>query len=443
MATPDQELIKIIQTKQTFADLAYKEYRSSKYGMTFCCPTNFNNHTNVNEICDWEANSKTLYNESTYTFTTFNLATYQSSGGTVDSWVQFEPTIYSTRRLQNPDIITGTAPSNGFTNYPIVVLSAVYGTTIDAYPDTVRLYAFVMRDVDGLPEIDNPAWLNIINRRDNDNNSPAFFGTGDGSGQWDTPLRRQGGPHELNQWWKFRWIEVSGGGIAPQGLTNPAITLRQNTNSVGEKNGAKPGDYVWLVFSLDGTFNYTKSDGTTNFITISETGSDANSRFNYGYNGSSNVATDNAAFLTGAGGGMGFYLLGSNGGQGGTPQSTPLAAEIRGFTKYANTSIDDTVTDSEYKICNDDSELLFITVKDKNAAAVKDYDVFIDNTHYGKTDASGILIVNIKNASVDTKHIINGCKCFTTTGACNQQKIDIVLSDEVTPVCTNLAIDCL
>ena len=138
MATPDQELIKIIQTKQTFADLAYKEYRSSKYGMTFCCPTNFNNHTNVNEICDWEANSKTLYNESSYTFTTFNLATYQSSGGTVDSWVQFEPTIYSTRRLQNPDIITGTAPSNGFTNYPVVVLSAVYGITIDSFPDTVN-----------------------------------------------------------------------------------------------------------------------------------------------------------------------------------------------------------------------------------------------------------------------------------------------------------------
>ena len=57
--------------------------------------------------------------------------------------------------------------------------------------------------------------------------------------------------------------------------------------------------------------------------------------------------------------------------------------------------------------------------------------------------ASGNLIVNFTHASVDTKHIINGCKCFTTTGGCNQQKIDIVLSDEVTPVCTNLAIDCL
>ena len=215
MATPDQELIKIIQTKQTFADLAYKEYRSSKYGMTFCCPTNFNNHTNVNEICDWEANSKTLYNESTYTFTTFNLATYQSSGGTVDSWVQFEPTIYSTRRLQRPDIIIGSAPSVGSTNHIVIILSSVYGTTIDSYPAGVKLYAFVMRDVDGLPEIDNPAWLNIMNRRDNDNNSPAFFDTSDGSGQWDMPLRRQGGPHELNQWWKFRWIEVSGGGIDP------------------------------------------------------------------------------------------------------------------------------------------------------------------------------------------------------------------------------------
>ena len=58
MATKYQELEKIINTKQIFADLAYKEYRASKYGMIFCCPKDFQNHVNVNEICDWEANSE-------------------------------------------------------------------------------------------------------------------------------------------------------------------------------------------------------------------------------------------------------------------------------------------------------------------------------------------------------------------------------------------------
>tara|TARA_Y100001963_G_scaffold126061_1_gene178216 strand:- start:733 stop:1527 length:795 start_codon:yes stop_codon:yes gene_type:complete len=98
---------------------------------------------------------------------------------------------------------------------------------------------------------------------------------------------------------------------------------------------------------------------------------------------------------------------------------------------------------ADYRTCVDDAELLYITVKDKNAAPVKDYDIMIDNTYYGKTDSSGILIVNIKNASTDTKHVINGCQCFTTSGACNQQKIDIVLKETIKPVCTNLAIDCL
>tara|TARA_R100001463_G_scaffold7515_10_gene23727 strand:- start:231 stop:446 length:216 start_codon:yes stop_codon:yes gene_type:complete len=71
MAASEQELLKIIQTKQTFADLAYKEYRASKYGMTFCCPSNFNDHTIVNEICDWE-NKKidTLFGSETYTMST-------------------------------------------------------------------------------------------------------------------------------------------------------------------------------------------------------------------------------------------------------------------------------------------------------------------------------------------------------------------------------------
>ena len=93
--------------------------------------------------------------------------------------------------------------------------------------------------------------------------------------------------------------------------------------------------------------------------------------------------------------------------------------------------------------CTSDKELLYITVKDKNAVPVKDYEIIIDNTYYGKTDASGIFITSLENASTDTKHMINGCKCFTTTGACNQQKIDIVLKDVVKPVCTNLTIDCL
>jgi len=438
MTINHQELEKIISTKQTFADLAYKEYRSSKYGMTFCCPKNFDNHVNVNEICDWEENSKVIYNESTYTFTTFQTKTYISAGGTVPPWAQFEETIYSSRRLQRPDILIGSAPNVPATNYNVVILSAVFGPLIST--SASRIFAFVMRDVDGLPEIGNANWLNILNTRDADNNSPAFFGDNNGALNYDGLPFRQSGPQQWNQWSKYRWLEISGGGIDPTAIVNPFLNLRQNTLGPGlPKNGANIGDYIWLVVSRDGTFNFVQSDGSTNFMTISETGNNANSRFNYGYHNNPNVATDGADFV----GGNTTYQLGQYGGTGGVNQTAPLASEQRAFVKYANLTIDDSDQDAGYNVCNDDSELLIITVKDKNGAAVKDYDVFIDNTHYGKTDASGNLIVNFTHASVDTKHIINGCKCFTTTGGCNQQKIDIVLSDEVTPVCTNLAIDCL
>jgi hypothetical protein len=133
---------------------------------------------------------------------------------------------------------------------------------------------------------------------------------------------------------------------------------------------------------------------------------------------------------------------------------------VRSFTSFPGTKlhtkpnqvdpyfdpIDDTPPsngkEAGYTLC-DDRESLYIHVTDKDGNNVQNYNIIIDNTNYGKTDASGILKVTLWNASVDTKHMINGCQCFTTTGACNQQKIDIVLKESTKPSCTNLAIDCL
>ncbi len=357
MAINHQELEKIISTKQIFADLAYKEYRSSKYGMTFCCPKNFDNHVNVNEICDWEENSKVIYNESTYTFTTFQTKTYISTGGTVPSWVQFEETIYSSRRLQRPDIVIGNAPSAPGSNYTVVILSAIFGGLISTLTSASRIYAFVMRDVDGLPEIGNTDWLNILNTRDADNNSPAFFGDNNGALQYDALPFRQSGPQQWNQWSKYRWLEISGGGIDPTAIVNPFLTLRQNTAGVGlPKNGANIGDYIWLVASRDGTFNFVQSDGSTNFITLSENGSNPNSSFNYGYHGNPSVAADRANFV----GGGATYQLGQYGGWEERNQTAPTDAEQRAFIKYANLTIDDNGQDAGYNVCNDDSELLII-----------------------------------------------------------------------------------
>ena len=447
MATSEQELIKIIETKQTFADLAYKEYRSSQYGMTFCCPTNFNNHTNINEICNWEASSVNSHTISKWTFTSFNLSDYITNGGTVGSWVQTEETTYSRRIFQRPDVITGTAASNGATDYPVIMLSAggmdslVTSLSLDA---NSRIFAFVMRDVDGLPEIANADWLRIMQTQGADGNDPMQISTTDPQGSLLDGAGRRQQPYQYDKWYKFRWLECTGGGVSTTGV-NPVVTVRQNDAPAGmPKNGANVGDYIWLMISIDGTYNYYQADGSLNWYMPSETGSAAASRFNYGYNNNASVAVDACDFRPAAGGAPGFYVVWGVSGNGGTLQYGRTAAELRESVKYANRSIENNkLVDATYSVCNDDAELLYITVTDINSAPVKDYDVIIDNTHYGKTDAAGVLIVNLKNASTDTKHMINGCKCFTTTGACNQQKIDIVLEDAIKPVCTNLAIDCL
>ena len=91
----------------------------------------------------------------------------------------------------------------------------------------------------------------------------------------------------------------------------------------------------------------------------------------------------------------------------------------------------------------DDSETVVIFVKDSLGNVVTDYPISIDNSIVGKTDKYGMLVYKIPNADIVTNHIIDECKCFTTTGKCWQQKIDIVLAKTVKPSCTDSAIDCL
>ena len=59
------------------------------------------------------------------------------------------------------------------------------------------------------------------------------------------------------------------------------------------------------------------------------------------------------------------------------------------------------------------------------------------------TDKNGFYLHTEYFASVNTKHSIDICHCFTTTGACNQQRIDITVTPETAKVvCTKLTVDC-
>lgn len=93
--------------------------------------------------------------------------------------------------------------------------------------------------------------------------------------------------------------------------------------------------------------------------------------------------------------------------------------------------------------CYNDPECISIYVKDDQGNPIECYPIYIDNREVGMTDKNGFYLHTEYFASVNTKHSIDICHCFTTTGACNQQRIDITVTPETAKVvCTKLTVDC-
>lgn len=93
--------------------------------------------------------------------------------------------------------------------------------------------------------------------------------------------------------------------------------------------------------------------------------------------------------------------------------------------------------------CLDDTECISVYVKDDVGNPIECYPVVVDGQEVGYTNEDGFYLHKIKNASVDTKHSIDLCNCFVTTGACAQQRIDITVTpEEAKVVCTPLTVDC-
>ena len=93
--------------------------------------------------------------------------------------------------------------------------------------------------------------------------------------------------------------------------------------------------------------------------------------------------------------------------------------------------------------CYNDAECLIIYVKDDVGNAIECYPIYIDNREVGMTDEEGMYVHTEYFASTNTKHSIDVCHCFETTGGCAQQRIDITVTPETAKVvCTKLSVDC-
>jgi len=86
----------------------------------------------------------------------------------------------------------------------------------------------------------------------------------------------------------------------------------------------------------------------------------------------------------------------------------------------------------EAQFCVDDAECILFEVVDSNGNPIKDFELYIDRIGTVLTNGAGQYRHTFFNSSVDTEHSLQLCYCFTTAGACRQQKITLTIkADEV------------
>ncbi len=85
------------------------------------------------------------------------------------------------------------------------------------------------------------------------------------------------------------------------------------------------------------------------------------------------------------------------------------------------------IIDIQKQFCVDDAECITVSVVDTNGNAVENFELYIDGGNAGFTDNKGEYKFTVYNASVNTDHTLQICYCFTTEGACRQQKITITV----------------
>ena len=438
------KLNKIIETKQIFADFAFKDAREKRFGLTPCCKGDVEKYSTVNEICDYEDLATKLNRGDTYKFTTWNHADWIANGDQTDNimetWIQRFQTDYSDIRLFGINYNNHIEDSTATGAQQIVTIG---NSNLNNYDGDYlirgqsKVYVLVMKDTDAAGIVDSvsPTVMNsdFTNLMEQSQPIPTFSYTSYFSGVMNRP-------QNFNLFWKpdIKWICCNPGGTVVPAAGAITIPIKHNTGTTpADKNGANNGDFIWFILSRSGEFEdsanppvpYAPVNGPKNLFSIR--GGTTDTR----YKVSTSLDYLLMKFATGVAS-YGFVNLGFH------PILDYDESEVRAFTAFNGTSILDD-KHAGYNACLNDTETIVVYVKDVLGNVVPNYSLNIDNRTVGKTDKYGMLIHTINNASTNTKHIIDDCNCFVTTGACNQQRIDITVADTVKPSCTNLAIDCL
>jgi hypothetical protein len=362
----------------------------------------------------------------------------ESPDNIMETWIQRFQTEYSDLRLYGIDYNGHVEDSTAAGSQQTLTLP---NSLIDLSDDFIirgqsKLHVLVLKDTDAAPIVTSvtPTVIDtdFISLMEQSQPIP----TGSYTSYFTGVVNR---PTNFNLFWKpdVKWIRCNPGGTVVPASGDMTIPIMHNTGATpADKNGANNGDFIWFLFVRAGEFSDAANPPQVYVANgdkeiYSFRGGTTDTRYK--------VSTSADYLLMKFNTGVAAYSFQNTAWQAINLES---ASKTRAWTAFNGTSILDAPI-AGYTACLNDTETIVVYVKDALGNVIPDYPLSIDNTIVGKTDKYGKFVHTINDASTNTKHIIDDCKCFVTTGACNQQKIDITVAKVVKPTCTDLAIDCL
>lgn len=401
-------IVKNIEIQQKFADLIFKEFRSKRFGINTCCSIDQKNKYNIQKaLCDWE-NKKKPYYKKEYTETNWVNCTKP-----IPEWIQYGD--YAPAETNCPPC----------QEYPPVVPQPCWATInfkkehVVLWPNesgSAKLVALCVTPHGTTPPTDED-WMVVgectfptFTAVTNDDGSISYLSTDTTDGN------------------NCDWIED------PDDPKTSILRYKvyADDDTIAGKTGAIKSDLIkWVIVDpVAGEkklydFKVWTGDwqATVNLYNIYPNPSECTPPESfYNYN---NTVPNTIELICDEDPCERCVFCGEGWPPIGTP-TTPIDGT------------DPAVDIDQAPICICDSECLYITVKDACGKAVPNWEINLDGGLIGQTNDEGIFTYTIDKASVNTKHALDICGfCFTTTGNCNQKKIDIVIDDGSECTCTN------
>ena len=391
-------ILKNIEIQQKFADTIFKDFRSKRFGINTCCSLDLKNkHSIQKALCDWDSKKKTTYTKK-YTETN-----WVNCSKPIPEWVQYgDP---SPSPINCPPCESFGHP----TPQPCYATVWFYKDFITQWPNEsgeAKLIALAGRA--------NQDWLVV-----GECTYPTFTTTTNDDGSTTTSTT------DTTDGTFCDYVEN------PDDPKNPILKFKvyADDSSVIGKTGAYKSDEIrWVI------------------VDPVDSGKKVYDFEVWGGDWQQYAGTDHNIYPN---------PQNCNGGQFALYKSTvkntiTLVCEEDPCKRCVfcgegwptlNNPIDG--TEPRYDItgepeCKCDSECLYITVTDACGKVVPNWEIVLDGGLIGKTNDEGVLVHTIDKASVNTKHSLDICGfCFTTTGNCNQKKIDIVIDDGKDCTCDN------